>query len=91
MLVDDDRRYIGIITDTDLSRKAVARGLDPNTTSVKSCMSKPVLTIEDDELLDTAGQLMKENGVRHLAVTEDRTIIGVLSVSDLLRYYSTIA
>jgi len=91
LLVDDDRRYIGIITDTDLSRKAVARGLDPNTTSVKSCMSKPVLTIEDDELLDTAGKLMKENGVRHLAVTEDRTIIGVLSVSDLLRYYSTIA
>lgn len=91
LLVDDDRRYIGIITDTDLSRKAVARGLDPNTTTVKSCMSKPVLTIEDDELLDTAGKMMKENGVRHLAVTEDRTIIGVLSVSDLLRYYSTIA
>lgn len=90
LLVDDNRRYIGIITDTDLSRKAVARGLDPNTTIVKTCMSKPVLTIEDDEPLEAAVKMMKENGVRHLAITEDRTIIGVLSVSDLLRYYSNI-
>lgn len=49
LLVDDGRRYIGIITDTDLSRKAVARGLDPTTTTVKTCMSRPVLTIEDSE------------------------------------------
>lgn len=90
LLVDDNRRYIGIITDTDLSRKAVARGLDPNTTIIKTCMSKPVLTIEDDEAMEAAVKMMKENGVRHLAVTEDRTIIGVLSVSDLLRYYSNI-
>jgi len=90
LLVDDNRRYIGIITDTDLSRKAVARGLDPNTTAIKTCMSKPVLTIEDDEPLEAAVKLMKDSGVRHLAVTEDRTIIGVLSVSDLLRYYSNI-
>lgn len=90
LLVDDGRRYIGIITDTDLSRKAVARGLDPNTTTVKTCMSRPILTIEDDEPLEAAVKLMRDNGVRHLAITEDRTIIGILSVSDLLRYYSNI-
>lgn len=90
LLVDDNRRYIGIITDTDLSRKAVARGLDPNTTTIKSCMSKPVLTIEDDEAMEAAVKMMKDHGVRHLAVTEDGTIIGILSVSDLLRYYSNI-
>jgi CBS domain-containing protein len=90
LLVDDDRRYIGIITDTDLSRKAVARGLDPNSTPVKACMSKPVLTIEDDEAMESAVIMMKEHSVRHLAVTEDGTIIGILSVSDLLRYYSNV-
>lgn len=90
LLVDDDRRYIGIITDTDLSRKAVARGLDPNSTPVKACMSRPVLTIEDDEAMESAVKMMKEHGVRHLAVTEDGTIIGILSVSDLLRYYSSV-
>src|SRR6476660_3421328 len=59
LLVDDDRRYIGIITDTDLSRKAVARGLDPNSTPVKACMSRPVLTIEDDEAMESAVKMMK--------------------------------
>jgi CBS domain-containing protein len=87
LLVDDNRRYIGIITDTDLSRKAVARALDPSTTLVKVCMSNPIISIEDSEPITEAVKLMKESGVRHLAITEDRTIIGILSVSDVLRYY----
>jgi len=91
LLVDDDLRYIGIITDTDLSRKAVARGLDPMTTIVKACMSKPVVTIEDNEPITAAISLMKQKAIRHLAVTEDGTITGVLSVSDLLRAYSELA
>ena len=91
LLVDDDARYIGIITDTDLSRKAVARGLNPNETAVKACMSKPVLTIEDTEPITSAITLMKAKAIRHLGVTEDSTIIGVLSVSDLLRAYSELA
>ena len=91
LLVDDDLRYIGIITDTDLSRKAVARGLDPLTTTVKACMSKPVVTIEDNEPITAAISLMKQKAIRHLAVTEDGTIIGILSVSDLLRAYSELA
>ncbi len=90
LLVDDDRRYIGIITDTDLSRKAVARGLNPSTTTVKTCMSNPIISIEDSEPITEAVKLMKDEGVRHLAVTEDRTIIGVLSLSDILRYYMSL-
>lgn len=91
LLVDDGSRYLGIITDTDLSRKAVAKGMDPNTTAVKSCMSKPVISIEDDEPLAAAITLMKQKAIRHIAVTEDDTIIGVLSVSDILRAYAELA
>lgn len=91
LLVDDGARYVGIITDTDLSRKAVAKGLDPNTTAVKACMSKPVISIEDDEPLAAAIGLMKRKAIRHVAVTEDGTIIGVLSVSDILRAYAELA
>jgi CBS domain-containing protein len=87
LLVDDGSRYIGIVTDSDLSRKAVAKGLDPNTTTVMACMSKPVVSIEESESLDEAMTLMKQERIRHLAVTADRTIIGVLSISDLLRAY----
>lgn len=89
LLVDDGSRYIGIVTDSDLSRKAVAKGLDPNTTTVMACMSKPVVSIEETEPLSDAMALMKQEGIRHLAVTADRTIIGVLSISDLLRAYES--
>ncbi len=85
LLVDDGSRYIGIVTDSDLSRKAVAKGLDPNTTTVLACMSKSPVTIEEDELLSGAMALMKKQGIRHLPVTADGTIIGVLSTTDLLR------
>jgi CBS domain-containing protein len=89
LLVDDGSRYIGIVTDSDLSRKAVAKGLDPNTTTVTACMSKPVVSIEETESLANAMALMKQEGIRHLAVTADLTIIGVLSLSDLLRAYES--
>lgn len=91
LLVDDGSRYIGIITDTDLSRKAVGKGLDANSTAVRSCMSKPIVSIEDSEPLEDAIALMKKKSIRHLAVTEDGTIIGVLSVADLLQAYGPVA
>lgn len=85
LMVDDGSRYIGIVTESDLSRKAVAKGLDPNSTTVMSCMSKAVKTIEEDEPISEALAIMKKEGIRHLPVTADGTIIGVLSVADLLR------
>jgi len=88
LIVDDGSRYIGIVTDSDLSRKAVAKGLDPNTTTVTTCMSKSLVTIEEDELLSEAMGLMKKQGIRHLPVTADGTIIGVLSMADLLRAFT---
>jgi CBS domain-containing protein len=88
LIVDDGSRYIGIITDSDLSRKAVAKGLDPNTTTVTACMSKSLVTIEEDELLSDAMALMKKQGIRHLPVTADGTIIGVLSMADLIRAFT---
>ena len=88
LIVDDGSRYIGIVTDSDLSRKAVAKGLDPNTTTVTTCMSKALVTIEEDELLSEAMGLMKKQGIRHLPVTADGTIIGVLSLADVVRAFT---
>ena len=87
LIVDDGSRYIGIITDSDLSRKAVAKGVDPNDATVASCMSRSIVTIEQDEPLSAAMSIMKKQGIRHLPVTADGTIIGVLSVADLLRAF----
>ena len=52
VLVNHEKRYVGILTEADICRKGVAKG------------------------------------IRHLAVTENTTIVGILSVADLVRYYS---
>jgi CBS domain-containing protein len=91
LLVTNSQSYVGIITDSILSREVVANGLDPNTTVVKTCMRTPVPTIEGDRPIIDAVRMMKERATRHLAVTQDGQIIGMISVSNILRYYSGIA
>ena len=88
LLVTDRQSYVGYITDSILAREVVAKGLDPNTTVVKTCMRTPVVAIEGDRPIIDAVRMMKEQATRHLAVTQDGAIIGVISVSNVLRYYS---
>jgi CBS domain-containing protein len=88
LLVTDSQTYVGFITDSALARDVVANGLDANTTSVQACVRKPLVAIRGDRPLIEAVRLMKEQATRHLAVAQDDEIIGVISVSNILRYYS---
>jgi len=83
-----NQSYVGFITDSALAREVVANGLNPNTTPVKACMRKPLLALEGDRPIIDAVRMMKAQATRHLAVTQDGAIIGVISVSNILRYYS---
>lgn len=88
LLVEDGGEYVGVISETELSREVVARRVDPVTSTVKTCMREPIVSVASNEPIVDAVFLMKEKATRHLAVTENGTIIGVISVSDILRYYS---
>lgn len=88
LLVDSGEEFIGYITETELSGEVVVNGVDPASTTVKTCMREPLLTIENSDTVVEAVQLMKEKATRHLCVTESGKIIGLISVSDILRYYS---
>lgn len=87
LFVQEAGSYIGVVSETDLVRKAMARDMDPAQTPVRAVMSAPVITIEIDRSAHEASDLMAEKGIRHLAVTEDGPIVGIVSVRDLLRYY----
>lgn len=84
LLVTRNGEYVGIFTETDLTRRVVAEGLAPSTTAVGSVMSFPVVTIEGGESLLEAYNLMDEKGIRHLAVTAEGRIVGVISIRDLI-------
>ena len=85
--VSDQDAYVGVITEADLVRKAMAEGLDPTHEQVRRVMSSPVISIEIDRSAHDASDLMAEKGLRHLAVIQENRIVGVISVRDLLRYF----
>ena len=87
ILVAEHGAFIGIISETDLVRKAMAGHLNSGQAKVRVVMSSPVITIEQDRSAHDASDLMAEKGIRHLGVTEEGRIVGIVTVRDLLRYF----
>ena len=77
----------GIATETDLIRKVIAKGLDPLLTRVDQIMTSPLLTIAPDRPMLDASHLMETNHVRHLCVSDEEEVVGVISVRDLVRCF----
>ncbi len=80
----ENNEYIGIITERDIVRKVVAKGVDANSYMVKGVMSSPLVTIESVKTIFEAGDLMDQKKVRHLGVTENGDLVGVVSIRDLI-------
>ena len=80
-------RRSGIVTETDLIRKVLAKGMDASLTRVDQIMTSPLLTITQDCPMLDASHLMETNHVRHLCVSDEEKIVGVISVRDLVRYF----
>ena len=87
LLVDIGGKYSGFLTDVDMTRKLVAKNLDPEKTMVSSLVSNPVISIDSNSTMADAYGCMKEKNIRHLAITEDENIIGILSIKDFANYY----
>ena len=87
LLVEKDRQLVGIVTDTDVVRKAVAERKDLAQTTVASIMTH-LHNIDSTQLLLDAHDMMRYSGVRHLAVREDGNVVGILSVGDLAAYFA---
>jgi CBS domain-containing protein len=84
LLVTKQKKYIGIVTEVDIVRKVVSNVTDPMAITVESIMTSPIITIESDRSVMEANNLMEEKQIRHLPVTRDGEIVGILSVRDLL-------
>ncbi len=85
VFVKEHDHIVGIVTETDLVRKVMSMNRKPESTSVASVMSAPVICINQDRPIWDVADLMEQSNIRHLAVTDDEeAIIGVISVRDLL-------
>lgn len=84
LLVKDGENYVGIVTSTDLVKKLVAKGLDPKTTTMFSVMSEPVLTMGHHLPRSEANEFMQRKKIKHLAVTKDGEVVGMLTTKDMI-------
>lgn len=85
--VVDDGRLSGIFTERDLMTKVVAKGADITAIKVSDVMVANPLSVASDASRDDAMDLMLKNHFRHLPVTgSDGTLVGMLSIRDLLRH-----
>ena len=91
LLVERDGKIVAIVTETDIVRKASARGADLGKEKIDAIMSAPVAAIEIQRTPQDAHDMMGDLGVRHLAVTDTGTIVGLLSVRDLLLYFKSVS
>jgi CBS domain-containing protein len=85
LLVDRDSPVdaYGIVTENDVISKVVALGRDLRSTKVREIMSKPIVTIPPDCSLSDCAHLMSKRDVRRLPVFDGRSVIGIVSSTDI--------
>lgn len=84
ILVEKDKELVGIVTETDIVRRLVADGKNPEGTQVKAIMSSPLLTVDIEKSIIDANDLMDKNHVRHLGVTDEGKVVGLVSCRDMM-------
>jgi len=82
--VCDRDRIAGILTDRDITVRAIALGRDPRSTRVRDVMTPDVIACHEDEDVEVAARLMQERQVRRLLVLDrDERLVGIVSLGNL--------
>ena len=85
LVVVDEARPVGIVTDRDLTVRVLATGLDPNTARVSEVMTPSPTTIREEDAIETAVGYMRAGRFRRLPVVgPDGRLVGVLALDDIL-------
>jgi len=80
----DDDRLAGMITDRDITVRAVAEGKDPKTTTVREAMTDDIVHVYEDQDVADAAQVMEQKQIRRLVVlNHDHRLVGIVSLGDL--------
>ena len=85
LVVTKNGKPIGVLSDSDLINKIVAKNLLPHKVKVKNVMNSPLVTIQSGEDITTAVRKMKNNNVHRLPVLESGRLTGVIALTDIAR------
>jgi CBS-domain-containing membrane protein len=91
LVVLEDSRVLGIVTERDLLNRVLAVAADPEKTLVKQVMSTPVVTVGPDTDLEAAVEMMFKQRIKKLPVVEEReekrVLVGLVTLTDIARLH----
>lgn len=84
LLVMEDEKLLGIISERDYARKIILKGKTSHETLVKEIMTEKVISVGPDDSIDKCMELMSGKKVRHLPVVKNEKVTGVISITDVV-------
>ena len=85
LVVEEDGRLCGIVTDRDLVVRGLAEGRDPDETPVGDLCSGRIVTLEADAAIEQAVTIMREQAIRRIPIVDRGAPVGIVSIGDLAR------
>lgn len=85
VMILDEGRYMGIMTERDYSRKVILKGKSSTDTKVADIMSEDLPRVNPNDTVEFCMQLMSDKNIRYLPVFDNNLLCGIVSINDLVR------
>ena len=85
LIVIEDEKLIGIISERDYARKIILKGRTSHETAVSEIMTRKVITVSSSDDLDQCMELMSVKDIRHLPVVDNSVVVGMISIGDVVK------
>ena len=89
LIVLENGRAMGVVTERDIVRRVVAENVNPTTTNVSVIMSSPIISVDPDDTVSDVARFMDDRGIRRVIVMKKDLILGAATSKDFVKVIVT--